>query len=194
MIVTWKIVARLAALGLLAAVLQVSFFSGLRIFGSSPEVALLVVLAVGLLGGSLTGAVFGFSVGLLLDSMLMADLGAMALALMAVGYLAGRYRESVGRPTRPALVLLGAVFTLMGTGLFALIQLGLGIDSPISGIVLRDLLVESLIGLALVIPVMKFVRLCLRSALIEDDPSPESRSSRRRRKRERERGSRQAEA
>ena len=187
MIVTWKIVIRLALIGLFAAILQVSFFSELRIFGSSPEVALLVVMAIGLLGGSLTGAVFGFSVGLLLDSLLMSDLGAMALALMAVGYLAGRYREDVGRPTRPAVLLLGALFTLLGGGLFALIQLGLGVEAPVSGIVARDLLVECLIGIALSIPVLKLMRLCLRSALVEDEPSRESRSSRRRRKREKER-------
>lgn len=187
MIVTWKIVVRLALIGLFAAVLQISFFSELWIFGSSPEVALLVVMAIGLLGGSLTGAVFGFSVGLLLDSLLMSDLGAMALALMAVGYLAGRYREDVGRPTRSAVILLGALFTLLGGGLFALIQLGLGVEAPVSGVVARDLLVESLIGLALALPVLKLMRLCLRSALVEDEPSRESRSSRRRRKREKQR-------
>lgn len=186
MIVTWKIVARLAVLALLVAILQTAFFSDLRILGSSPEVALLVVLAVGLLGGSLTGAVFGFSVGFLLDCLLMSDLGALALTMMAVGYFAGRYREDVGRPTRLALVLLGGLFTLLGGGLFAVIQLGLGVDSEVTGGVARDLFVETLLGLILVVPVFALVRLSLRSALIEDQPTVERRRFRRRRAKEQE--------
>lgn len=182
MIITWKIVARLVVLGLIVSILQTAFFSGLRIFGSSPEVALLVVLAVGLLGGSLTGAVFGFSVGFLLDCLLMSDLGALALTLMAVGYLAGRYREDVGKPTRLALVLLGGLFTLFGGGLLAVIQLGLGVDATLTGGVMRDLFTETLLGFILVVPVVMLVRLSLRSALIEDEPSAESRRTRRQRR------------
>lgn len=184
MIVTWKIVARLCALALLTAILQTSFFSQLWIFGSSPEIALLVVMSVGLLGGSLTGSVFGFSVGLLLDCLLMSDLGALALTLMAVGYFAGRYREDVGRPTRLATVLLGGLFTFAGGGLFAVIQLGLGVDSEVTGGVARDLLVETLLGFLLVVPILLLVRLWLRSALIEDGPSQEGRRMRRLREKE----------
>jgi rod shape-determining protein MreD len=167
MIVTWKIVARLCALALLVAILQTSFFSQLWIFGSSPEIALLVVMSVGLLGGSLTGSVFGFSVGLLLDCLLMSDLGALALTLMAVGYFAGRYREDVGRPTRLAAILLGGLFTFAGGGLFAVI-----------------LLVETLLGFLLVVPILFLVRLWLRPALIEDGPSQEGRRMRRLREKE----------
>lgn len=184
MIVTWKIVVRLAVLALLVAILQTAFFSDLRILGSSPEVSLLVVLSIGLLGGSLTGAVFGFSVGFLLDCLLMSDLGALALTMMAVGYFAGRYREDVGRPPRLATVLLGGMFTLLGGGLFAVIQLGLGVDSEVTGGVARDLFVETLLGLILVVPVFALVRLSLRSALIEDQPSAQGRRLRRRRAKE----------
>ena len=143
-----------------------------------------MVLAIGLLGGSLTGAVFGFSVGFLLDCLLMSDLGALALTMMAVGYFAGRYREDVGRPTRSATVLLGGAFTLLGGGLFAVIQLGLGVDSEVTGGVARDLFVETLLGLILVVPVFALVRLILRSALVEDQPSAQGRRLRRRRAKE----------
>ena len=145
-----------------------------------------MVLAVGLLGGSLTGAVFGFSVGFLLDCLLMSDLGALALTMMAVGYFAGRYREDVGRPTRPAMVLLGGLFTLLGGGLFAVIQLGLGVDSEVTGGVARDLFVETLLGFILVVPVFALVRLSLRPALIEDQPTAQRRRFRRRRAKEQE--------
>jgi rod shape-determining protein MreD len=165
-----SIVARLAGLGLLTAILQVAFFSGMHVLGSSPDVAILAVMALGLLGGSLTGTVAGFAIGFVIDCLLLQTLGATSLALMAVGYVAGRYREGIGRPTPGATVLLGAGLTLLGVTAFAAIQVGVGVDADVSTIVIRDAFIKTLIGAALALPVLWVVRLLLRSALIEDRP------------------------
>ena len=167
MILTPGIIARLAVLGALVAVAQVVCFSKMDIFGTSPDIALLVVVSLGMLGGSMTGAVAGFSIGLLLDCLLLETLGAFALTLLAVGYVAGRYRETVGRPTRAAVVLLGGSLTLLGALVIAAIQIGTGIDANVSFLVVRDAIVKSLIGALLAIPVLWFVRLVVRSALVD---------------------------
>ena len=65
MIVTPRILVRIVAIVLLAVLLQLSFFSQVELFRTSPDVLPAVVVSLGLLGGSLTGAVAGFSVGLL---------------------------------------------------------------------------------------------------------------------------------
>ena len=168
MILTPGIIARLAVLGALVAVAQVACFSEMDVFGSSPDVALLVVASVGLLGGSLTGAVTGFSVGLLIDCLLLETMGAFALTLLAVGYVAGRYRETIGRPTRPAVALLGGSLTLLGAVVIAMIQIGTGVDANVSFLVVRDALVKSLIGALIAIPVLWTVRLVVRSALVDE--------------------------
>ncbi|HKH15818.1 MAG TPA: rod shape-determining protein MreD [Solirubrobacterales bacterium] len=168
MILTRGVIARLAALGALAAVAQVVCFSKMDIFGSSPDVALLVVISVGMLGGSLTGAVTGFSIGLLIDCLLLETLGAFALTMLTVGYVAGRYRETVGRPTRAAVVLLGGSLTLLGAVVIAAIQIGTGIDANVSFLVVRDALIKSLIGALIAIPVLWVVRLVVRSALVDE--------------------------
>jgi rod shape-determining protein MreD len=167
-ILTPGVIARLATLGALAAIAQVVCFSKMDVFGSSPDVALLVVISVGMLGGSLTGAVTGFSVGLLIDCLLLESLGAFALTLLTVGYVAGRYRETVGRPTRAAVVLLGGSLTLLGAVVIAAIQIGTGIDADVSFLVVRDALVKSLIGALISIPVLWIVRLAVRSALVDE--------------------------
>jgi rod shape-determining protein MreD len=167
-ILTPGIIARLAVLGALIAVAQVVCFSKMDVFGTSPDVALLVVISVGLLGGSLTGAVTGFSIGLLIDCLLLETMGAFALTMLSVGYVAGRYRETVGRPTRAAVVLLGGSLTLLGAVVIAAIQIGTGIDANVSFLVVRDALVKSLIGALLAIPVLWIVRLVVRSALVDE--------------------------
>jgi rod shape-determining protein MreD len=169
-ILTTGIIVRIAVLVLVTALAQVTCFSKMVIFGTSPDVALLVVVALGLVGGSVTGAVAGFSIGLLMDSLLLQTLGAFALALLAVGYVAGRYRENVGRPTRAAVPVLGGAFTLLGVLAFAAIQVGTGIDADVSTIIIWDAFVKTLLGAALAIPVLGGVRLLLRRALIEDRP------------------------
>ena len=168
MILTPGIIARLAVLGALVAVAQVVCFSKMDVFGSSPDVVLLVAFSVGVMGGSLTGAVFGFSVGLLMDCLLLETLGGFALTLLAVGYVAGRYRETVGRPTRGAVPLLGAALTLLGALVIAAIQIGTGVDANVSFLVVRDALVKSVMGALLAIPVLLVVRLVVRSALIDE--------------------------
>jgi len=167
-ILTPGIVARLAVLGALVAIAQVVCFSKMDVFGTSPDIALLVVISVGLLGGSLTGAVTGFSIGLLLDCLLLETMGAFALTLLTVGYVAGRYRETLGRPTRAAVALLGGSLTLLGALVIAAIQIGTGIDANVSFLVVRDALVKSLIGALLAIPVLWTVRLVVRSALVDE--------------------------
>jgi rod shape-determining protein MreD len=170
-ILTQGIILRLVLLGLVTALAQVTCFSKMIIFGTSPDVALLVVASLGLLGGSVTGSVAGFSIGLLIDSLLLQTLGAFALAMLAVGYVAGRYRENVGRPTRGAVALLGGAFTLLGVVAFAAIQVGTGVDADVSALVIRDAIFKSLLGATLAIPVFYLVRLLLRPALIEDRPA-----------------------
>ncbi|MDP9227440.1 MAG: hypothetical protein M3M99_00090, partial [Actinomycetota bacterium] len=83
----------------------------------------------------------------------------------------GRYRETVGRPTRATVPLLGAAVTLLGVLAFAAIQIGTGVDADVSTLVVRDAIAKTALGAALALPVFLVVRLVLRPALIEDRPS-----------------------
>ena len=78
-------------------------FSHLAVQGVVPDLVLLVVVAAGLAYGSELGLVLGFGAGLLLDLAPPADhyAGRWALALMVVGYVAGRLGglgSPAGRP------------------------------------------------------------------------------------------------
>ena len=65
---------------------------------------------------------------------------------------------------------LAAALTLFGAFAFGAIQLMLGVEAPISLLILREIVLQSLLSFVLAIPVFPFVRWLLRRALIEDTP------------------------
>jgi rod shape-determining protein MreD len=175
MIVTPRIFARLAAIAVLAVLLQLSFFSRVELLGASADILPIVVIALGLLGGSMSGAVAGFSIGLLVDCLLVAPLGGSSLVLLSAGYLAGLFRErfEIHSALLPPLLCLGlTLFAELG---FAAVQLMLGVEAPISTLVVRDMLLKSIFAFFLAWPIYFGLRRFLRPALVE-----ESKVSRRR--------------
>lgn len=172
MIVTWPIALRIAVLVVVAVVLQVSFFSFLSILGAAPDLLPVLITALGLLGGAMLGGVVGFATGLLLDSLLLQTLGASSLALLAVGYLAGRYREGFEVEGRFTAAALAGVLTLLGTAGFAGIQLMLGVQTGVSLLVVREIVIKGLLAFVLMIPTYPLVRMLLRPALVDAEPAP----------------------
>lgn len=170
MILTWQIVARIALVLTAAVILQLVLFSKLSVLGGTPDLLPVVIVCIGLLGGAVIGAVCGFAAGMLIDSALLQTLGVTSLVLVAVGYLAGRFRESfeIANPFVPPG--LAAALTLFGAFAFAAIQLMLGVDAPVSLVVVREMVLQSLIGFILAIPLYPAVRWALRPALVEGAP------------------------
>ena len=111
-----------------AVVLQVVVFSRLSVSGVVPNLALLVVVAAALVRGSDFACVLGFLGGLAIDLAPPADhiAGRWALALVVVGFLAGRVRTDARTSAVGALVTVAAC-SFVGTSVFAL-----------SGMLLRD--------------------------------------------------------
>jgi len=168
MIVTWRIALRIALIVVITIVLQISFFSYLTLFGTTPNVVPLMVVSLGLLGGVMVGAMCGFGTGLLLDSALLQTLGVSSLVLLGAGYLAGRFREGaeVSNSLIPPL-LVGVLTTAAAAG-FAAIQLMLGVETTVSLLVLREIFIQGLLAVLLAIPIYPLIRRILRPALVDD--------------------------
>jgi rod shape-determining protein MreD len=176
MIITPRSAVRIGLLVLVAVVLQVSFFSYLSFLGTTPDVMPLVVISLGLLGGALVGAVCGFATGLVLDSALLETLGVSSLVLLTVGYLAGRYREGteISNSLLPPLVIGG--LTMVAAAGFAAIQLMLGVRTPVSLLVLREIVVQGLLAGLLAIPFFPLIRRVMRPAIVDDFEARRARS------------------
>ena len=106
---------------LLAVVLQIAVFSTASFEGVVPNLTLLVVVAAALVRGPGFAAVLGFLGGLAIDLAPPADhvAGRWALALVVVGYLAGRVRHDAGTSALAAVVTVAAC-SFVGTSVFAL--------------------------------------------------------------------------
>lgn len=116
-----------AALVVVALVLQVSLFPYVAWHGIVPNLCLLVVVAAALTRGPQFAMALGFAAGVLLDLAPPADhiAGRWALALVLVGYVAGRVRQD-SPPTAVAVVTTVAASSFLGTSVFALSGLLVG--------------------------------------------------------------------
>lgn len=168
MIVTPKIFLRMAVITILGVLLQLSFFSRIELFHTSPNVLPALVICLGVLGGTMTGAVTGFSIGLLVDCLLVGALGASSLVLLTTGYLAGLFRERFEIHSSLVVPLLCMGLTLFAELSFAVLQLTLGVEAPVSVLVVRDILLKAIFAFFLGWPIYVVVQRILRPALVEE--------------------------
>jgi rod shape-determining protein MreD len=169
MTVTTAAVVRLALLGLLGGILQLTAVSQITVFGVPADLSPLMVASVGFIAGSVTGAVFGFCLGLLIDVSLFQTLGVSSLVFTAVGYGAGRIRELRDPAHGLAPLAIGAAATLVAAVGFALLQFLLGVKVPFSLMLLRVTLMTIVLNALLALPVYALVRRALLRFL-PDDP------------------------
>jgi rod shape-determining protein MreD len=163
-----KLAVRLTLLGFFAVVVQESALSQVSIFGVSADITPLVVMSVGLLCGSMTGAIFGFFTGLMIDLVLVQTLGVTSLLYIAIGYWAGRLRE-LRDPSHELVPLAGGALASAFAGLgMALIQFLLGVDAPVSGLLLQQIFIVVLVNTLIALPVHALVRRIVRPVLPED--------------------------
>ena len=113
--------AGLSFLVLAALLLQVTVLPYVTVAGVAPNLVLVVVVACALARGPEFGATVGFFAGLLMDLAPPADhvAGRWALALVIVGFLAGRVRNDAEHSVLARLVTVAAC-SFVGASLYAM--------------------------------------------------------------------------
>jgi rod shape-determining protein MreD len=112
---------RAGAVVFVAALFQTAIFSSFAIVGGAPDVLLVTVIALGLLRGSVPGAVLGFAGGFVVDLLTLDTLGLTSLVLTLAGFWAGRYAETTARGRwLPLFFAVGVLTVLAGFFGFAL--------------------------------------------------------------------------
>jgi rod shape-determining protein MreD len=161
----WRLPLRIALVGLITVLLQAAVVSQVSVFGTSADLGPLVVMAIGLLCGSMPGAIAGFGIGLFVDLTLVQTLGITSLLYIPIGYWAGRLRE-LRDPSHGLVPLgLGALATAVSGLGETVIQFLLGVDSPVSGLLFQQIFMTVLINTLIALPVYHGTRRVLGGAV-----------------------------
>lgn len=163
-----NLILRLILLAFVAVIIQEAAVSQITLFGVSADLMPLVVMSVGLLCGSMAGAVFGFGSGLLVDLVLVQTLGVTSLLFIVIGYWAGRVRELRDPSHGLVPVVGGAAATAVAQIGMAILQFLLGVDAPVSGLLVQQIFVTILINTLISLPVYAVVRKLIGGTVPED--------------------------
>ena len=159
---------RVGLLLLVGVVLQLSAVAGLQVAGAHADLVVLVVAAIAYYAGSVSGTATGFAAGVLLDVAAGGTMGASSLVLSAVGYAVGRVRELRDPSNALFPIPLAAAATAGWVTAFAAVSFMLDVGASVSALVFRDMIVTSLVGAVLALPVFTLCRRLLRPALAVD--------------------------
>lgn len=122
--------ALLVALVLVIAVpIQTAILGRFALLGAKPELLILIVVAMGLLHGSLQAAAAGAFAGLLFDSLTALPDGLGILVLTSAGAAVGRLRPLLQRPSAWIPPLTVGIATIASLSVYALLALMVG--SPV---------------------------------------------------------------
>jgi rod shape-determining protein MreD len=166
--VTPQLIVRVALLVVVTVLMQISLVSQITIFGSNADLSPLLVASLAQLTGSIPGALVGFGVGLFVDMALVQTLGVTALVLTVVGYGVGRLRELRYPEGALTPLAVGAAATALATVGFSVIQFLLGVDAPVSFLLVGQIAVTILLNAVLALPFHALVRRWLSPTLPED--------------------------
>ncbi len=169
MSVSSQLALRLLVIGLLTMVLQVAAVSQFLLLGTSADIVVLLVMAVGLLAGPMWGALTGFGMGLLIDVALVRTLGVSSLILLTIGYWVGRYREQFDPASPLTPISLAAAATAAWAVGFSIMQFLLGVDR-VGMALLWQIVAQVIVNSVIALPVYALVRRLLRSCLPGDRP------------------------
>lgn len=161
-------VLRLGLLGLLVALLQIAVFSRVAFFGAQLDLALVTLLMVALLAGPVSGAAFGFGVGLLIDLMAGQTPGISSLVYVVAGYAMGRLGELRDPESSIVPLLVGLVGIPVVLVVYGLVELLLTQGTRVSPSMVWVIAGTTVIGTLLALPVHNRTRRWLLPMLPEE--------------------------
>lgn len=140
-IIEW---GRLAALLMLAVVLQTVAASQLSFVGVTADIFLIVVVLAAIGSGSTTGLVFGFVAGLTADVVFLDPIGMRTIMYLIVGYWVGRYVEEFGLSSAWVVVLLVAAVSLAAQTVYGVLQIITGNEGSFLNMIVFQILPAAL--------------------------------------------------
>ncbi len=165
-----RAVLMIGLLTLTVTVLQVSFFGRIRILGVIPDLTTVTVVAIAFFCGKETGAVTGIAAGFLLEAMAGGTFVLLPLFYLLLCYPIGHYARAV-IPKRFTVYLMMLAIALTARAALTLLRASLSfaefsVLSLLWNVVLPELLLTAVCGIALFVPLRFFCRRLERRRII----------------------------
>jgi rod shape-determining protein MreD len=162
------VLARIALLAVAVVFFQTGVVSEIPLLGVNADLSPLLVAFVGLVCGSMLGALTGFAVGMLVDLALVQTLGVTSLIFTLIGYWAGRLRELRDPQAALTPLLVGAAASAASIVGYSLMEFLLGVEAPVSLELVRQIVLGVFVNTVVALPMWAVVRRSLEGGLPED--------------------------
>lgn len=90
---------------------QINFINIFTFFGVAANLAIVIVVGIGILTGKIPGAIAGATYGILLDILFGKSLGIYFLIYGALGYVCGECGKGFSKDNKATIILMVALFT-----------------------------------------------------------------------------------
>lgn len=127
---------------IIAGIIQSSLLSRIPLFPVIPDLALIILVYVAYVNGSMTGQITGFTSGFLLDFLSLAPLGFNALIRTIIGSVVGLIKGNFFLDILILPVVLGAIATVFKALLVTIIHFLFNANTPAYYFLTSDLWIE----------------------------------------------------
>lgn len=93
--------------------IQADFFSWFNIAGVKPNLFVIFILFIGLFSNRTMGAIYGMTIGLILDFAIGNNIGAYSIGLGAIGFLAAVFDKNFSKDSRMTIMVMVSGSTLI---------------------------------------------------------------------------------
>ncbi|WMJ75886.1 MULTISPECIES: rod shape-determining protein MreD [unclassified Sedimentibacter] len=147
----------MAAIIVLGFIAQTSLFNFFNIFGTVPNLSLVLIVVFSMMSDGITGGVLGILTGVVYDAMLYDVFGIYTLVYFIIGAIIGTYSEDMLRDNYIAYTSVTAAATIACNFFMYLILFFLRYKVGNAGGIWSGIIVEVLMNTFLVVFVLKFI-------------------------------------
>lgn len=147
----------MTAIIVVSFIIQTSFFSFFNIFGTVPNLSLILVVVFAMMTDSITGGILGIIAGLMYDSMIYDVFGIYTLIYFIIGAVVGTYSDDMLRENYAAYTVVTALATVVCHFLLYVILFFLKYKVGNAGGILGSILIETVFNSVLAVFILKLI-------------------------------------
>ncbi len=147
----------MTAVIILSFIIQTSLLHFFAVFNTIPNLSLIVLVIFAMMSNGITGAIIGIFTGVLYDAMIYDVFGIYTLIYFIVGSVIGNYSEDMLRENYVAYTSVTAISTFVMHFSFYVILFFLKYRVDYAGSILKNILIETILNMLLVVFVLKFI-------------------------------------